>query len=57
MMVDSLNKPIVKHGEDSGAFCINNDPLRDKNKDELTEDVEILKERLKGKWSSSLDEQ
>jgi hypothetical protein len=48
----------VKHQEETGAFVIIKDPLRDPSKDELWEDIEILKRRLGGgKFSSELDEE
>ncbi len=54
-MTDS--KKTIVHVEDTGAGIIVSDPLRNLDKDELDEDIRILKERLKGKFSSELCEE
>ena len=46
--------PVIIHKEDSGAFVLFDDPLSNKNEDELQDDVAVLKARLKGKMNSSM---
>lgn len=55
--VGSMSKIQVKHKDDTGAFVIVSDPLRNVERQELYEDIQKLKEGLKGKMSSELLEE